>query len=87
MEGFDTIRSYSEAAARTLREALTDLGPALYLERHALPYDVFFRCVPDEHLEFLKDLRLCHRTADGVYTHGGVDPQSVGSSGISCVTP
>jgi len=75
MEGFDTIRSYSESAARTVREAMVALGPALYLERHPLPYDEFFRCVPDEHMKFFKSLRLSHRTADCVCTHGGIDPQ------------
>jgi len=74
MEAFDTIRSYSPEAALVLSEALTNAGTALYLERRTLPYEAFFDSVPQEHLQFFEDLRLHHRTADCVCTHGGLDP-------------
>lgn len=74
MEAFDTIRSYSIAAATTLREALSNAGLDLYLGRCRLPYEVFFDSVPPEHIKFLETLRTSHRTADCVATHGGLDP-------------
>jgi serine/threonine protein phosphatase 1 len=74
MEAFDTIRSYSSVAALVLSEALTNAGAELYLERRALPYESFFDSVPQEHLRFFEDLRLYHRTADCVCSHGGLDP-------------
>ena len=46
MEAFDTMRSYSVEAARTLREAVSKAGAGVYLERCALPYEAFFDCVP-----------------------------------------
>jgi hypothetical protein len=41
MEAFDTIRSYSIAAATTLREAVSNAGLDLFLGRCRLPYEVF----------------------------------------------
>jgi len=75
MEAFDTIRSYSAEAERVLREAKAGSAAAVHLEQVPLPYDVFFDHVPDRNLEFFRDLRLYHRTADCVCTHGGLDPQ------------
>jgi serine/threonine protein phosphatase 1 len=78
MEAFDTIRSYSVAAAEALREAVSNAGPELYLGRRALPYEVFFDCVPEDHIRFFENLRLFHQSADGVCSHGGVHPGIVG---------
>ena len=78
MEAFDTIQSYSPDAARTLREAVTNAGLELYLEPCALPYEAFFDCVPPEHIRFFEGLRLYHQTADGLCTHGGLDPRITG---------
>ena len=75
MEAFDTMRSYSVEAARTLREAVSKAGADVYLERCALPYQAFFDCVPQEHIRFLEGLRLYHQSADCVCTHGGLDPR------------
>jgi len=75
MEAFDTMRSYSVEAVRTLREAVSNAGADVYLERCALPYDAFFDCVPQEHIRFLEGLRLYHQSADCVCTHGGLDPR------------
>jgi Calcineurin-like phosphoesterase len=76
MDAFATIRSYSVDAARVLREALSEAGLSLYIRKSvALPYEAFFRCVPEEHIRFFESLRPYHRNADGVYAHGGLDPQ------------
>jgi serine/threonine protein phosphatase 1 len=76
MEAFDTIRSYSVDAAEALREAASKAGPDLYGGRCALPYEVFFDCVPHDHMRFFESLRLFHQNADGLYSHGGVDPRA-----------
>lgn len=39
----------------------------------ALPYEVFFRAVPQEHITFLTRLQTFCRTADAVLVHGGMD--------------
>jgi len=75
MEGFDTIRSYSVDAARTLSEAVANAGAELTLGHCALPYESFFECVPADHIRFFEGLRLYHSTSDCVCTHGGVDPR------------
>jgi serine/threonine protein phosphatase 1 len=75
MEAFETIRSYSTEAENILREAKAKAASAVYLERIPLPYEAFFDCVPQDHLEFFESLRLYHRTADCVCAHGGVDPR------------
>jgi serine/threonine protein phosphatase 1 len=73
MEAFDTIRSYSVEAERVLREAVSKAGAELYLGHCELPYDAFFDCVPQEHIQFFESLRLFHQSADCVCTHGGLD--------------
>jgi len=73
MEAFETIASYSVEAAVRLRQELERAGARLVTERVDIGYEVFFDVVPPEHLEFLKSLRLYHRTADVVCVHGGLD--------------
>jgi diadenosine tetraphosphatase ApaH/serine/threonine PP2A family protein phosphatase len=73
MEPFPTIRSYSAEAAVALHEALKEAGPALYEERRALPYELFFDHVPADHIRFFESLRQSHRTDDCLCVHGGVD--------------
>jgi serine/threonine protein phosphatase 1 len=73
MEAFDTIRSYSADAALMLREAATNAGAELYLGHCALPYEVFFDCVPHEHIQFFEGLLPYHQGADCVCTHAGLD--------------
>lgn len=75
MEAFDTIRSYSADAALVLSEAVSNAGPELYLGNGALPYEVFFNSVPQEHIQFFENLHVYHQTADCVCTHGGLDPR------------
>lgn len=74
MEAFDTIASYSPAAADELRRAAQEAGAALLLERTALPYDVFFSCLPATHVAFFEALLPYHRTDEAICVHGGLDP-------------
>ena len=73
MDGFDTIASYSADAAHLLRDAARTAGPKL-LDNCALPYEAFFERVPPDHIRFFETLRLFHRTADCLCSHGGLDP-------------
>ena len=75
MEAFDTIRSYSMEAERILREAKAHESAAVYLNRVPLPYEAFFNAVPDNHLAFLQNLRVFHKSVDCICTHGGLDPR------------
>lgn len=74
MEAFQTIQSYSAAAATRLREEAEKAALRLVTERVPLPYDVFFTAVPDEHMTFLKSLQRFCRTPDAVCVHGGLNP-------------
>jgi len=73
-DAFKTIRSYSVDAADVLREAVSRAGAALYGDDCALPYEVFFDCVPSGHLQFFQSLRYYYQSPDCVCTHGGLDP-------------
>jgi diadenosine tetraphosphatase ApaH/serine/threonine PP2A family protein phosphatase len=75
MEAFDTIRSYSVEAVRSLRDAVSKAGPELYLGHLALPYEAFFESVPSEHIRFFEALRPYHQTVDCVCSHAGLDPR------------
>jgi len=75
MEAFDTIASYSPAAALELRRAAEEAGVELLTSRTALPYDAFFSCVPTTHLAFFETLVPYHRTPEAIYVHGGLDPR------------
>ena len=75
-EAFDTIASYSPAAAIKLRRAAEEAGAELLTARTALPYHAFFSCVPATHLAFFEGLVPYHRTAEAIYVHGGLDPRT-----------
>jgi serine/threonine protein phosphatase 1 len=75
MEAFDTIRSYSLDAAQALRDAVSKAGAELYMGRCALPYEVFFDCVPQAHIDFFESLRSYYQNPDCVCAHGGLDPR------------
>jgi serine/threonine protein phosphatase 1 len=75
MEAFDTIRSYSVDAALALRDAASRAGAELYLGRCALPYEAFFDCVPQAHINFFDSLRSYYQSPDCVCAHGGLDPR------------
>ena len=72
MEAFKTIASYSPDAADTIALELKRAGRRLIREEVRIGYEAFFDLVPQEHLEFLKSLRLCHRTPDVFCVHGGI---------------
>jgi serine/threonine protein phosphatase 1 len=75
MEAFETIHSYSPGAAVRLRQEAEDVGPRLILDRVALPYEIFFKAVPFEHITFLRSLQTFCRTSDALCVHGGMDPE------------
>ena len=75
MEAFDTIRSYSADAAHALRVAVSKAKSDIYMGRCALPYDLFFECVPQAHLDFFESLRLYYQGPDCVCSHAGLDPR------------
>jgi predicted MPP superfamily phosphohydrolase len=74
MGAFPTIESYSRDAAGAIYEEIVRLGPRLILEKVRLPYEQFFEAMPDEHLQFFRNLKTFHRTPDAVCVHGGLDP-------------
>jgi serine/threonine protein phosphatase 1 len=73
MEAFETIASYSEPAAASLRRAFEELGPRLLTDPSPLPYHLFFDSLPSSHLEFFLGLRPYYRTPEVVCVHGGLD--------------
>ena len=81
MEALETIRSYSEAAAKVLTDHMAKLGTRLFTERLPLPYRAFFDSVPDTHIRFFRELKAYHRTPDVICVHAGLsldgilDPQ------------
>ena len=79
MEAFETIASYSAAAAVALLAAASKAGSQLVSGDMRLPYDAFFNCLPADHLRFFESLRVYHQTADCLCTHGGLDPR------VTCV--
>ena len=74
MEAHQTIASYSLRVAHELRLALEDAGPRLLTERVVLPYRLLVEAMPSSHLDFLRALKLYHRTDDALCVHGGLDP-------------
>jgi serine/threonine protein phosphatase 1 len=75
MEAFDTIASYSRTAAVELRRAAEERGFELLTARIALPYHLFFSCVPNTHIAFFEALVPYHHTSEAIYAHGGLDPK------------
>jgi serine/threonine protein phosphatase 1 len=74
MDAFETIRSYSVEAERTLREAMGQEGLQLYLGGCRLPYEAFFDAMPESHHTFFEELELSHEADGCMFTHAGVDP-------------
>jgi len=75
MEAFETIRSYSPKAERSLRRELDRAGVSLITDKVRIPYDLFFELVPASHIHFLENLKLFCRTPDALCIHGGIDPK------------
>ena len=76
MGAFPTIESYSRVAATKIKSEIKKLGPKLILDHARLPYDLFFDAMPRKHIDFIKSLKIYHRSPDGVCVHGGLDPAS-----------
>ncbi len=74
MGAFPTIESYSRTAATQIRGEIKKLGPKFILEHVRLPYDLFFDAMPKNHINFIKSLKIYHRTTECVCVHGGLDP-------------
>ena len=73
--GFTTIASYSNEADTRIRAALSTHGAEIVMERIELPYSLFFDLMPSSHHSFFDNLKLYHRTEDGIFSHGGLDPR------------
>jgi serine/threonine protein phosphatase 1 len=73
MEAFDTVSSYSDAAAAELRDEIGRLGVRLFTEKPRLTYEVFFDLLPPAHRAFFETLEPYHRVNDLVFVHGGLD--------------
>jgi serine/threonine protein phosphatase 1 len=78
MDGWPTVRSYSEEAADHLAEAARAAGNRLYLGTVSLPYDAFFEAMPNDHLAFFDALAPYHVTDDCISVHAGVDTRGIG---------
>ena len=75
MDGLRTVRSYSTAAERDLRNAMREAGLRLYTEKVALPYERFFAVMPQPHLEFFSSLLDSVTTDDCMCSHAGLNPR------------
>jgi len=71
----ETIASYSDQAADSIRAELARVGLKLFIEKVEIPYHHFFDAMPEDHLEFFLNLRLYHRWHDVICVHGGLDPK------------
>jgi len=74
-DAFETVESYSPAAARALRRAVEDAGPELIVGELELPYGAFFESMPESHQRFFRELRLFHRGDGALFVHAGIDPE------------
>jgi len=77
MDAFETVRSYSPAAERELRDAIEQAGISFFLKRTPLPYERFFDSMPDSHHRFFRELTLSWSGDDCICTHAGLDPRVV----------
>ena len=69
---FATIGSYAPEVADELRRRFGEVGPRLFEETVAMPYERFFERVPMSHLTLFKDMRYFYRSAEATCVHGGV---------------
>jgi Calcineurin-like phosphoesterase len=74
MEGLATIQSYSSRAADAVCSAMAEHGLELFAGDVALPYELFFDAMPEEHHAFFEHLSRCWETTDCLCSHAGVDP-------------
>jgi serine/threonine protein phosphatase 1 len=73
MDALVTVRSYSTAAARTIRDAMDAAGAQLFTGDCELPYGAFFDILPAAHRAFFDSLAFCMQTRDCICSHGGLD--------------
>jgi len=73
MDPIGTIRSYSTAAADALLNAARAAGAQLFLDKCALPYELFFDALPESHRAFYTKLVTHFVTSDCICVHGGLD--------------
>jgi serine/threonine protein phosphatase 1 len=69
---FATIASYAPDFAVDLRRRFGEIGPRLFEETIAMPYERFFERLPKSHLALFEDMRYFHRSDDVTCVHGGV---------------
>ena len=72
MEALETIKSYSEDAAALITREMANLGARLFLEKPTLPYKAFFDAMPDDHIQFFRELRPFYQSPDVICVHGGI---------------
>jgi Calcineurin-like phosphoesterase len=77
-DAFETVASYSLAAAEKLRAAVDEAGPRLIMDDIALPDESFFESMPLNHRRFFEGLRLFHEADGAIFVHAGVDPDGGG---------
>jgi diadenosine tetraphosphatase ApaH/serine/threonine PP2A family protein phosphatase len=70
-EALETVISYSGEAAVKITDAMATLGIRLFTEKVSLPYEEFFKAMPEEHKTFFRELKPFHRTPDVLCVHGG----------------
>lgn len=75
MDAWPTIKSYSQDAARLLRDEAKRAAGRLYSTGYHMPYELFFNTMPTGHLQFLQDLKPYHHTPDALCVHAGIDPR------------
>ena len=73
MNASETVRNYSEEAARRIAQALDRYGTRLFVMRIPFPYELFFDAMPREHLEFFQQLQPYYREDGVLFVHGGID--------------
>jgi serine/threonine protein phosphatase 1 len=72
MEGLDTIKSYSETAENEIRKELTKYGREIIFHSRRISYDKFFDSIPNEHLDFLMNMKDYHVEDDYIFVHAGI---------------
>jgi len=73
MDGFTTIRSYSQLAEQVLRQEVAAAGRRLYEESMPLGYEAFFDAMPPDHRRFFESVVRYYRNEHGIYVHAGLD--------------
>jgi serine/threonine protein phosphatase 1 len=70
-EALETVISYSDEAAVKIMDAMGTLGRRLFTVKIPLPYEEFFKAMPQEHIAFFRELKSFHQSPDVICVHGG----------------